>query len=248
MDWQVLIRDFTVLLAGVLGVCLLLAWNVYVRKTQEKALLQTFIQEFLLLYKRCTMYYGQMTTGAISYSTLFEISDAGMVTKLAETTNEPPIIETVMQLKADFFQVVRWAHMMSKAVETTVWRTEPDPNNPNRKIRIKQTTTISAPDPEAQSKAMVFFVGEATSTDNFRETYKDYRKKISALLDYLEQLNSKRDYGYLPLIIDRIRGRTTALKKLIDDSRVSLDESTEQIEKVREKERQVWERERQKSS
>ena len=118
----------------------------------------------------------------------------------------------------------------------------------HRKIRIKQTTTISAPDPEAQSKAMVFFVGEATSTDNFRETYKDYRKKISARLDYLEQLNSKRDYGYLPLIIDRIRGRTTALKKLIDDSRVSLDESTEQIEKVREKERQVWERKRQKSS
>lgn len=61
-------------------------------------------------------------------------------------------------------------------------------------------------------------------------------------MDHLEQLNSKRDYGYLPLIIDRVRGRTTALKKSIDDSRVSLDESTAQIEKVREKERQVWER------
>lgn len=177
MDWQALIGDFAVLFAGVLGVCLLLAWNVYVRKTQEKALLQTFIQEFLLLYKRCAMYYNQMTIGAISYSTLFEISDAGMVTKLAETTNEPPIIETVMRLKADFFQVIRWAHMMSKEVETTVWRTEPDPNDPSRKIKTKRTTTRSEPDPEAQSKAMVFFVGEATSADNFRERYKDYRKK-----------------------------------------------------------------------
>jgi hypothetical protein len=38
-----------------------------------------------------------------------------------------------MKLKADFFQVIRWAHMMSKEVETTIWRTEPDPNSSNGK-------------------------------------------------------------------------------------------------------------------
>lgn len=242
MDWQTLIRDLSVLFAGILGVCLLLAWNVYVRKTQEKALIQTFIKEFLLLYNRCTMYYDQMTRDKISYSTLFEISDSGMVTKLAELTNEPSIIETVMKLKADFFQVIRWAHMMSKGVESTIWKTIPDPNNHNRKIRIKQITTVSQPDLDAQSKAMVFFVGEATSVDNFRERYKDYTKKIRMLLDYLEDLNSKRDYGCLPLIIDRVRGRTKALREFIDESRVRLNESMVEIEKVREKEKEKWQR------
>ena len=237
MDWQLLIENITVLLAGVLGVCLLLAWNVYVRKTQEKALLQSFIQEFLLLYKRCAMYYYQMNKGSISYSTLFEISDAGMVAKLAEVTNEPHVIETVMKLKADFFQVIRWAHMMSKEVKTTIWRTENDPNASNGKIRIKETTTVLAPNPEAQSKAMVFFVGEATSEHNFRKRHRDYRDKICALLNHLEMLNSKCDYGYIPLIIDRVKGRTKALRKFIDDTRISLDESLVEIEEDREEEK-----------
>ena len=237
MDWQLLIENITVLLAGVLGVCLLLAWNVYVRKTQEKALLQCFIQEFLLLYKRCAMYYYHMNRSSISYSTLFEISDAGMVTKLAEVTNEPHVIETVMKLKADFFQVIRWAHMMSKEVKTTIWKTENDPNASNGKIRIKETTTVLAPNPEAQSKAMVFFVGEATSEHNFRKRHRDYRDKICALLNNLEMLNSKCDYGYIPLIIDRMRGRTKALRKFIDDTRISLDESLVEIEGVREEEK-----------
>jgi hypothetical protein len=142
-----------------------------------------------------------------------------------------------MKLKADFFQVIRWAHMMSKEVKTTIWRTEPDPNSSNGKIRIKETTTVLAPNPEAQSKAMVFFVGEATSENNFRERHRDYRNKICALLEHLEMLNSKCDYGRVPLIIDRVRGRTKSLKKFIDDTRISLNESLTEIEEVREEEK-----------
>jgi hypothetical protein len=50
-------------------------------------------------------------------------------------------------------------------------------------------------------------------------------------------LNSKCDYGYIPLIIDRVRGRTKALRKFIDDTRISLDESLVEIEKDREEEK-----------
>ena len=62
------------------------------------------------------------------------------------------------------------------------------------------------------------------------------------LLDYLEDLNSKRDYGRLPLITDRVRGRTKALREFIDESRIRLNESMAEIEKVREKEKEKWQR------
>lgn len=70
-----------------------------------------------------------------------------------------------------------------------------------------------------------------------RKRHRDYRDKICALLNHLEMLNSKCDYGYIPLIIDRVRGRTKALRKFIDDTRISLDKSLVEIEKDREEEK-----------
>ena len=94
---------------------------------------------------------------------------------MSEIITDLSILETVIKLKADFFQVIRWAHRASKA------------------------DTVDA---NAQSKAMVFFMGDvgdiALPDKSYgRNRYKDYKKNILVVLDYLERLNKRRDFSFL---------------------------------------------------
>jgi hypothetical protein len=159
------------LVAGTIGGILLISYQARVSRRQERAILIQFVQEYLLLYSRCSMYYEQMLKGKISFSTLFEISDATTFTKFSELIKNAKVQETAMRLKADFFQVIRYADIASTALGI-------------ERDRLKAT--------RAQGLAVTFFMGEAVVEGAFaRHRYREYAKNIRIVLDYIETLISR---------------------------------------------------------
>jgi len=227
--------------SALIGAVLVIIYNDRVSKRQEKALIQVFTQEFLLLFKRCAMYYGQMLKGAISHSTLFEITDSATVTKLAEVTKNPSIVQTVIQLKASFFQSIRWANMAITTVQET---TKHKPMLPTVEgpAETDVTLTKSIPDTDSQSKTIVFFMGELTNPDGSfgRVGYKGKMEGITKLLDYLKTLNSQRSLGWLIEKLGFESGKKKEIEDFIEEARQQLKETEQVLEERRTEEKEMW--------
>ena len=197
---------------GAIGGLIAVLYYTYSSFRQEKALIFLFSKEFMLLYGRCTMYFEQMLKSSVSLSTLYEVTDTGTVEKLSEIITDLLILDSVINLKADFFQVIRWAHRASK------------------------TDTVDA---SAQSKAMVFFMGDVGNVElpdelYGRNRYKDYKKNILAVLDYLERLNKRRDFSFLIESVESlITRRKKKLNDFINNSRTELDEYDKKLDQLR---------------
>lgn len=193
---NVMIAVFTVL-AGVIGGCLVIFYQIYVRRKQEKTIVHLYSLEFLLLFSRCAMYYDQMLKPAISFSTLFETTDSGTALKLAEVRVKPSILDTIIKLKANFFQVIRYAHLAN---------------------RIDPETKKLVTDQEAQGRAVVFFMGDRHLPDGSfgRNRYKkDYKKKIEEVLNHLEYLHT---CGHHDLIrcLERLIKKIRKIDEILD--------------------------------
>jgi hypothetical protein len=204
------------ILGGTIGGFIAVFYNSFSTFRQEKALILLFSQEFMLLFKRCTMYYEQMLKGSVSFSTLYEASNTGTLEKLAEKILDYNVLKTIIKLKADFFQVIRWAHRASRQ---------------------------DAIDVGAQSRAVVFFMGDVTDINGSygRTRYMDYRRNVDEVLNYLEWLDGKRN---LISIIDHLRllvvGRRQNLDDFIKMSRAELDETEKKISQLRLEEKSIW--------
>jgi hypothetical protein len=205
---------FTII-GGAIGGFIAVFYNSYSTFRQEKALVLLFVQEFMLLFKRCTMYYEQMLKGSVSFSTLYEATDSGTLEKLAEIISDHNILKTIIKIKADFFQVIRWAHRSSRPDEI---------------------------DAEAQSKAVVFFMGDAKIPDGSygRNRYKDYRENIFQVLEYLEHLNKKRNlanlFEYLKSIIT---GESKKLDEYINNCKEDLESNQKTLDHLRIQEKEI---------
>ncbi len=212
--------DLTLILTvvgGAIGSFIVVLYYIYSSFRQEKALILLFSHEFMLLYSRCTLYFEQMLNKSVSISTLYEVTDTGTIEKLSEIITDLSILNTVINLKADFFQVIRWAHRASK------------------------TDTVDA---SAQSKAMVFFMGDVNLSGKSygRNWYKNYKKNILAVLDYLEILNNRRDFSFLIEDINSLitRRKKKNLNDFINISRAQLDEYENKLDQLRLKEKEKF--------
>jgi len=191
---------------GLLGALLIVLYYNHVSNRQKRALVLVFAQEFMLLFERCTIYYEQMLKKTISFSTLFQIGDSTTVTKLAEETTNTSILETIGNLKAEFFQVIRGADKASAATDTL-----------------------------SQSKAIAFFMGSLQSEDNSldRLGYKAKKDGICEILDYLGKLNSRWDLRLLAYPFSNLREQRKGLNAFIEKSRKKLATLETQLEKLR---------------
>lgn len=67
----------------------------------------------MLAFERCVIYYRQHKqyekSGKIevSYSGLFNFTDASILSKFASVSNRPEVVTAIMKLKAAYFQVGR---------------------------------------------------------------------------------------------------------------------------------------------
>ena len=198
------------ILSAVIGGIIVVIYESYVSKRQEKALLIVFAKEFINLFRRCSMYYDQMLKGAISASTLCEISDSETVTKLAEITGNTKILGEIIDLKTWFFQVVRQADMASDALALS----------DKEKARTHQ------------ARAMAFFMGDPNDdTGQFdRRRYETYTRNILSIVDYLYKLNEPTSFEIVTHnIIRSERQQALAIRDFCKWARETLNEKNKQL-------------------
>jgi hypothetical protein len=229
-------------------------YDAFVLNRQEKAILVLFLQEFALLLCRTKLFYKQMIDGGISFSTLFEASDASTFVKLAEVSKNSRVIDRALKLKADFFQVIRYANKASEAaakansLQTAVEaRTKELETARATQVKInaaikeeKQAVTQYWIEAKiARGMAINFFMGDRQAGGVFkRNRYADYIENMKYIINYLESLNSYSPiFLYLLNFTPRIRKEKQALDDLVSLRREELTLIKEILELLREKER-----------
>jgi len=197
--------------AAIIGAGSVILYNTHMTNREKKALVLVFAKEFMLLFKRCSMYYEQSLKGAISFSTLFQSTDSATLTKLAEVAPNVSVVETIVELKADFFQVIRWADWASMT------------------------------DPVAQSKLIAFFMGGLHADDKSldRKGYREKLAGIREVLDYLQKLNCDFDLGNWLGPYSNVRQQKEAITQFVTNSRKELDDLEVQLNKLRLKEKEL---------
>ena len=99
------------LVGALLGVWL--AWHLNQdsleqrQKNEYRSLLVSFVHEIEEGYHRCILYHTQRQKGSVSFSAIFNFNDASTLAKLASVTDNPKIIDAIMFLKKQYFQVGR---------------------------------------------------------------------------------------------------------------------------------------------
>jgi hypothetical protein len=148
---------------AIIGAGIMVAYYRRSDRRQEKALLVLFIQEFVLLFKRCGMYYHQMAHQSVSFSSLYEATDSSTLEKLATVCSNQDVLSTILQLKANFFQVIKWANRVNEGSQSPI-------------SSQSANDSISSSMLAAQSKAMAFFIGDLRASDNSfgRMRYQEY--------------------------------------------------------------------------
>jgi hypothetical protein len=200
---------------------------------QQKALLTLFIQEFSILLRRSSMYYQQYIEGPVSFSTMFESSDAATFNKLAEVTDNIKIIETALMLKSDFFQVLRYADRSSEAVNTLLYAEA----SGNKELASQAADKAR----QTQQMALNYFMGEIFVDGRFHRFKYDYFiRNLNLLIDYLERLNTpSRLKGVLITLMPRLRRKKEDIQLFIENRRKELSLLREKLDLLREKEKRA---------
>lgn len=214
-------------LGGLVGGCIMVVYYRRSDRRQETALLVLFIQEFVLLYKRCAMYYQQMITGKVSFSSLCETTDTGTLEKLAGVSSNPKVLSTLVQVKSNFFQVIKWANRVNEYSVLTRVNQPQDADNLQEAKRSRPAwkSREEALMTDAQSKAMAFFMGDVTAPDGSfgRSRFIEYKADIIEIISHL-----------------RLLDKAGSLKTFIEKCRRELDEDSDKIEESRKKEEDYW--------
>jgi len=214
-----------------LAAVIYIIYYIRVSYRQEKAILVLFLQEFTLLLRRSAMYYGQMLKGKISFSTLFEITDASLYGKLAEVVKDPKIIETALDLRAQFFQVIRYANMASDELA----KSDMPADKEIRKAHKSNATKY-------QSLAIIFFAGDMFVDGQFsRAGIDDIISKISSILKYLDHVNSRLDFlGPLVQLSPTLSDELTSTHNYVKLRTNELELIREKAHLLREKEKLLF--------
>jgi len=98
-------------IAALIGALVATGINIYFNKRRSKreltSLILTFACELTLAFERCVMYYKQAIKGEVSFSVLFDFTDASVLSRFATVNPQPEIISAIMELKSTYFQIRR---------------------------------------------------------------------------------------------------------------------------------------------
>lgn len=173
-------------IAALISASLLVGFSLWQRSREKKALLLAYATELVEAFCRSVMYYKQHSEGRVSYSALYEATDAATLGKLASLVDNPDIIYAVVRLKERYCQIQQDVLEASRsAVESFVETAE---SGFARETRWVSDETVLEYDEKregsllraerAQSAALAFFDEE--TFDNmvrWTETFIGYAKK-----------------------------------------------------------------------
>ena len=162
---------------------------------EYKSLIIAFASELLLAFERCVMYYKQSLhlPATISYSALFDFIDASVLSKLASVTKDLAIVEAIMHLKAQYFQIGRHAEEAGK-FKAQADRFSKDANELNRAAGHAQLT------------ALAFFLGASLPKPDLK-TYNIIVKKTALIIEAAKGVSSEK-------IVQEISSRFTKAQEL----------------------------------
>lgn len=256
------------IIGAIIGAISIIFYNDYVSNRQEKSILILIVQEYILLLIRITMYYEQSLKGSISYSAPFEIIDSSTFNKLVEVGNNSEVIKTAIKLKANFFQVLRYANLTSLYIaEAQMEKAQKelqsnrldglnykkeigeDINGIEKEIKDAAALWNNANDKyqelyskaqNARSLAIVFFVGDMYANNIFtRNRYLEYISDISLLLEYLLELNNQNKIlSHVICLFPQLKKQNISINKLIRENVKILSEKKILLGQLRETERQ----------
>lgn len=196
-------------LVGALAACL---FNIYFSKRQSKkelrSLILAFASELTLAFNRCVMYYEQAVEGSVSYSGLFDFTDASTLSKFATVNTNPEVVAAIMDLKSTYFQVSRHvdeaAKFATQAERITVGKHD--------KERFERAAR------HAQETALAFFLN----------SYKDIQKETDLVIKEAKRISPGKIVEEL-----EIKFLTKTRKKAeLDASRQKQDDQSGEQDKT----------------
>lgn len=113
----VLWRFLAPLLLGGVGAAIInIYWTHRTRKREYAGLIIVLSAEFVTALNRCVTYYDQSRKGEISYSSLFVLSDASVLSKFASLVGKAELVIAAINLKSHFFQIERHVEIASRCI------------------------------------------------------------------------------------------------------------------------------------
>jgi hypothetical protein len=168
-DLSSLSRDFPLILilpiivafvsGGLAGALVNIFFAKRQAKRELKSLIIAFTSELVFAFERCVLYYEQSKKKMISFSGLFEFTDASILSRFAIVNNRPEVVAAIMDLKFHYFQIGR--HVEDAGRLAT--QAERFAENKEQKEKLMKAAS------HAQGTALAFFLGKSYD-DIERET------------------------------------------------------------------------------
>jgi len=160
-----------------------LVWDYRRRRVRaRKALLMAYVTELVQLFWRTVLYYSQRIQHGVSYSALYEVSEADMLGQFAGVVDDPKVIYAIIRLKERYFQIQRHVLEASKlATEFSIQEVryqrllehyDPEDDRVKEAQNRSQDAIVRAK--HAQSRALAFF--EFDEMVDWTRTVIDYAK------------------------------------------------------------------------
>lgn len=157
--------------------------NIYFTRRQSKkelkSLILAFASEFIFAFVRCVKYYEQSRKQEISFSGLFDFTDASILSRFAVVNTQPEVVAAIMDLKSHYFQIRRHVEDAGKfAVQAN--RLAEDEKDREKLMRAAV---------HAQGTALAFFFSSYEDIVQKSSLILEEAKKISPVkvVDELEQ-------------------------------------------------------------
>lgn len=108
------------LIGALVGGLVALIVNIFFWRWQAekeaKCLIVAFGEELALAFERCVLYAQQQESGEVSYSGLFNFTDASTLSRLSAITDDPEVIQAIVSLKSTYYQVGRHVEDASRLI------------------------------------------------------------------------------------------------------------------------------------
>ena len=95
----------------------LVSENKRMREDQIRSLIIAFLAELIYNFRRCVLYHEQLYVGGLATkSSLYELTDAGALSNLANVVDNPEVISTIVELKSHYYQIKRHTDIIASQI------------------------------------------------------------------------------------------------------------------------------------
>ena len=147
-------------------------YNGKQRKKELRSLILAFVSELVLAFDRCSEYYKQSYEGKISYSGLFDFTDASIFSRFSTVNPDPEVAEIIVELKSNYFHIKGHAEEAAKL--------------------ISQASRLARNSPESKKYKEAAMHAQGVAIAFFLTDYENIVRRTAILLDAAKTICSGR--------------------------------------------------------